>query len=147
MTEPGPGYFVVPHHYMKSGLHARLLLPGKAMFLITLAETQNPKTPAFVMAYERAADWYGVSERTAERGFQELSREKLLMTKVQKVRDRNHPAGRREDTWRAIASPYSTHDRVAIQAVAVRAARAAVKASTAPTTKPVEVTTVVANRT
>lgn len=127
-AETGPGYFIVPDAYFTSGLHARLRLPGKAMFLITLAETQQPTKPAFKMAYERAMEWYGVSERTAERGFQELSTENLLLTRVQKVQDRNHPAGRREDTWRALDSPYSTPDRASIQAAAVSAARAALGA-------------------
>ena len=38
------------------------------MLLLSLAETQDPKRPSFAMAYERASEWYGVSERTAERG-------------------------------------------------------------------------------
>lgn len=135
-AETGPGYFVIPDDYFTTGLHARLRLPGKAMFLITLAETQQPTKPAFKMAYERAMEWYGISERTAERGYGELSKEKLLLTKVQKVTDRNHPAGRREDTWRALASPYSTHDRQLIQAIAATAARASVVAAGTPASPP-----------
>jgi hypothetical protein len=66
-SEAGPGYFVVPHEYWTTGLYRKLHMPGKAMFLITLAETQNPKTPAFHMAYERAMDWYGVSDGAVRR--------------------------------------------------------------------------------
>ena len=104
-SEAGPGYFVVPHEYWTAGVYKQLHMPGKAMLLITLAETQNPKTPSFHMAYERATDWYGVSERTAERGFGELSRAGLLRMKVRKVLDRRHPKGRRDEVWRASTHP------------------------------------------
>ena len=120
--ESGPGYFVLPHDYWTSGFYSSLTMPGKAMLLVTLAETQNPKNPSFKMAYERAKEWYGLSERTAERGFGQLSRSGLLLTKVQKVADRNHPAGRRDEVWRALSAPFSTAHRQAIQAASATAA-------------------------
>lgn len=123
--EAGPGYFVLPHEFWTTGLSTRLTIPGKAMLLVTLAETQNPKSPSFKMAYERSKEWYGISERTAERGFRELSQQGLLLQKVQKVADRNHPAGRREEVWRALKAPFSTAHRQAIQATAATAAQGA----------------------
>lgn len=123
VTEAGPGYFVVPHEYWTAGLYKKLTMPGKAMLLLTLSETQDPKTPSFRMAYERAAEWYGVSERTAERGFKELADAHVLLKKTRKVPDRRHPAGRREETWRALADPFSTAWRAHLQAVSVAAAR------------------------
>ena len=130
-SEQGPGYFVVPHAYWTSGLFEKLTMPGQAMLFITLAETQNPTTPSFKMAYERTKDWYGLSERTAERGFRELSTEGYLLTRVQKVPDRKHPVRRREDTWRALAAPFSSAARQQLQGVSAAAARATASATVA----------------
>lgn len=121
--EEGPGFFTLPHEYWTDGYCDRLTLPGKAMLLILLAETQNPKTPAFRMAAARAPQWYGMSERTAERGYTELSREGVLLVKRVKVADPRHPAGRRDDYWRALAHPFSTPDRARLQKAATTAAR------------------------
>lgn len=115
VEEDGPGFFVIPNSFWHDGLVDRLGMPGLAMFLVTLAETQDPKKPRFWMSYEDAPVWYGVSERTAERGYGELRTEKLLLIHVQKIRDDKHPAGRRERWWRALSSPYSTFDRAGLQ--------------------------------
>lgn len=130
VAEEGPGYFAIPHAYWDLGLSEALTMPGKAMFLIMLAETQNPRTPAFAMAVERAREWYGISERTAERGYNELNAAKVLKVKVQKIADPRHPAGRREVYWRALHSPFDTPSRVRMQRAATKATRAVGKAST-----------------
>lgn len=130
-TEGGIGYFTIPYDYWRSGLADRLGLPGKAMFLITLKETQDPKSPAFHIAYERAQEWYGVSERTAERGFSQLSLENVLLTKTVKRASARHPLGLRDEHWRALASPYSAVDRQLLQAAAQSAVRN--RAGIAPT--------------
>jgi len=129
--EEGPGYFVVPHAFWDFGMAEELTMPGKAMLLILLAETQNPRTPAFSMAVERAQGWYGVSERTAERGYRELDKTGLLKTKIQRIADARHPAGRRERYWRAMDGPFSTKGRATLQRRATKAARKAGTASTA----------------
>lgn len=121
--EEGPGYFTLPHGYWTQGHSDRLTLPGKAMLLILLAETQNPKTPAFAMAAARAADWYGISERTAERGYMELGKVGLLRVKKVKVADPRHPAGRRDVYWRALKAPFGTDDRARLQKAAASAAQ------------------------
>jgi hypothetical protein len=121
--ETGPGYFAVPYAYWTGGWADRLTLPGKVMFLIILAETQNPKTPAFHMPVERAQDWYGISERSAERGYTDLHKNGLLLVRKTKVVDGRHPAGRRDVYWRALASPFSTADRARLQDAARTAAR------------------------
>lgn len=128
--EEGPGFFVLPHAYWDIGMAEELTMPGKAMLLILLSETQNPKTPAFSMAVERAQPWYGVSERTAERGYRELDKTGLLKTKVQRIADARHPAGRREKYWRAMDGPFSTQGRARMQRRATKAARKAGTAST-----------------
>jgi hypothetical protein len=115
VKEEGPGYFTLPTAYWTMGLMDRLTLPGKALLLIALAETQDPTKPRFAMAVERAPAYYGISERTAERGYNELHRAGLLLVKRQKVADPKHPAGRRDVYWRALASPFSTYDRASLQ--------------------------------
>ncbi|MFS3130644.1 hypothetical protein ACLM5J_19740 [Nocardioides sp. Bht2] len=120
--EGGAGYFVIPHLYWTLGLSRTLNLPGKAMMLVLLSHTQNPQTPAMAMPLERTKDWYGISERTAERGYRELSQAGLLKTKIQKIPDPRHPAGRVEKYWRALAAPFDTPSRQKMQAAAIKAA-------------------------
>lgn len=129
--EEGPGYFTLPHDYWTGGHADSLLLPGKAMLLVMLHDTQNPKTPAFSMAVERAQEWYGLSERTAERGYRELDAAGLLKIKIQHIADPRHPTGRRPKYWRALDAPFSTASRVHLQGTATKAARRAGTTSTA----------------
>lgn len=121
--EGGPGYFTLPHEYWTSGFADKLTLPGKALLLIMLSETQSPTKQSFAMAVSEAQEWYGISERTAERGYRELSSADLLAIKVQKIPDPRHPAGRREKWHRALTSPFSTVDRMRLQQEARTAAR------------------------
>lgn len=122
-AEKGPGYFTLPHAYWTDGWAENLTMPGKAMLLILLAETQSPAKTTFNMAVERAQEWYGISERTAERGYTELSKFGLMHSHIQKIADPKHPAGRREVYHRALDRPFRTPDRAALQAAATAAAR------------------------
>ncbi|WP_040862842.1 hypothetical protein [Nocardia niigatensis] len=111
------GYFTIPHEYWTEGYIDRLRLPGKAILLIMLKETQGK--PPFEMAVERASQWYGISERTAERGYAELNAEKLLDIHVQKVASPRLPAGvLRSRYHRALRTPFSTSHRRELQQVA-----------------------------
>ncbi|MFD4433010.1 hypothetical protein [Nocardia sp. NPDC058497] len=117
------GYFAVPHDYWTAGYVDYLRLPGKAMLLIMLKETQG--TPAFEMAVERASEWYGISERTAERGYTELSNAGLLDIHVQRVASPRLPPGvRRERYHRALRTPFSTTRRRELQIEARKHSRA-----------------------
>jgi hypothetical protein len=123
----------------------RLSLPGKAMFLIMLAETTTK--PTFSMAVQRAPGWYGISERTAERGYQQLRVQhmpdgaQLLREHLQLVADAHSPTGLREVWHRTLAEPFSKDARRRLQRTSARAAarraekKAAVTAANdAPTT-------------
>ena len=131
-NEGGPGYFTLPHAYWTSGYADRLTLPGKAMLLIILSETQSPTKKTFAMPVSKAQAWYGISERTAERGYRELTNAGVLLTKIQKVPDARHPAGRREIYHRALDAPFSTFERARLQGQAQAAAQK--NAPTADTT-------------
>ncbi|HEY8790441.1 MAG TPA: hypothetical protein VIM10_15100 [Actinopolymorphaceae bacterium] len=121
----GPGYFALPDDYWTAGWNRRLSLPGKAMLLIMLAETQDPnKTPStFAMPVEKAKDWYGISERTAERGYRELGVNKIMRVKEQAVKDHRSPTGVRKVMHRALTGPFSTAARASAQAQSRAAAQ------------------------
>lgn len=124
--QDGP-YFTIPHEYWNDGYIDRLKLPGKAMLLIMLKETQGK--PAFEMAVDRAQRYYGISERTAERGYLELSKEKLLLVHIQRTASARLPAGLlREVYHRALADPFSTTRRRALQTEAAKRVRRPKKA-------------------
>lgn len=123
----GRGYFVLPYNYWTAGAIDTLTLPGKAMLLVILRDTNDPKGKlTFVMANERAKDFYGFSERTAERGYLELRQAKLLREKRRLVPDSRHRLGRREEWHRALAYPYSTDHRETLRKSAA-GARDAIK--------------------
>ncbi|AXO32608.1 hypothetical protein [Micromonospora sp. B006] len=131
----GKGYLTIPHEYWTSGLVDQLTLPGKAMFLIMLAETtQNPR---FSMAVARAPKWYGISERTAERGYKELREIKvaddqpLLREHLQVVADPRSPTQLRPVWHRALSDPYSQAARAAQQSATTKAVRRAAKKAAA----------------
>lgn len=120
------GYFTVPHDYWTDGYVDLLRLPGKAMLLIMLKETQG--APAFEMAVERASEWYGISERTAERGYTQLSNAGLLDIHIQRVASPRLPPGVfRERYHRALRAPFSTTRRRELQAEARKHSRNADK--------------------
>jgi hypothetical protein len=129
--EGGPGFFVIPHQYWTEGLSEKLTLPGKAMLLVLLHDTQTPSTPTFSVPLDRMASWYGISERTAERGYRELEKAGVLAQHVQKVVDHRHPAGRRTIHHRALLSPFSTMDRQVLQVKTRTAVRKKAEKATA----------------
>lgn len=114
------GFFTLPFEYWTEGTIDTLKLAGKAVMLIILKETQDPnaKRMTFVMALERAQEWYGISERTAERGLLQLRKAGLLNEKCQLVPDARHPLGRREEWHRVLNHPYSTANRETLRAAA-----------------------------
>ncbi|GIE28971.1 hypothetical protein Ait01nite_020160 [Actinoplanes italicus] len=126
-TTIGKGYLTIPYTYWTSGLADRLAMPGKAMFLILLSETTQK--PNFAMAVARAQSWYGISERTAERGYDELRKQKvddgmpLLLEHTQWVADHRSPTGKREVRHRALSEPYSQAARAELQRATATAAR------------------------
>lgn len=70
-------YFKLPFAYWTEGLNNRLSLRGKAMLLIALSLPDG-----FVLPYERAAQWYGVSADTAQRGLRELENNGLVSVRT-----------------------------------------------------------------
>lgn len=119
--KPSDNYFILPHEFFTEGYIDRLRLPGKAMLLIMLKETQID--PLFSMAVDRAPSWYGISERTAERGYAELKEENLLDIHIQRMASPRLPSGVLRVVYhRALRGPFSTSRRAKLQRAASRAA-------------------------
>lgn len=121
----GRGFFTIPFEFWTAGTIDDLGMPGKALLLILLKETQDPnaKRKTFIMANERAQAWYGISERTAERGYLQLRKAGILLEKRQLVPDARHPLGRREEWHRALSYPYSSDHRETLRLLAQNAAQ------------------------
>jgi DNA-binding transcriptional regulator YhcF (GntR family) len=113
--EDGPGFFTIPHAYWIDGLAEKLTMPGKAMLLVLLHDTNSPKTMTFTAPLDRMSEWYGISERTAERGYKELRAAGVLAEHDRKVVDHKHPAGRRLVRHRALRPPFDTFSRMSLQ--------------------------------
>ncbi len=67
------GFFKLPYAYFTDRIHRQLKLAGKATLLICLAQS-----PTFTLPTERAADWYGISADTLQRGVDELRQLELI---------------------------------------------------------------------
>lgn len=68
-----PTYLTLPFAYWADGHYEDLSLAAKAMLLIA-----RDLPDGFPLPSERAPDWYGISERTARRGFRELQDKNLI---------------------------------------------------------------------
>ena len=132
-AEVGRGFFIIPDDAWLTGLIDRLRLPGLAMFLVCLHDTHQH--PSFQVPLDKMSFWYGISERTAERGYNELLAQNVLRTRVQMVTAPCTPSGLRPITHRALSDPYSKDARELLQATARARVRAQNTAATAVTAK------------
>lgn len=121
-AEAGPGFFTIPHEYWLSGYAAKLKVPGKIALLIGLAETTEASS--WEVPITRAQEWYGISERTLQRGYQELSREKLTLVHTQRIRAKRSATLHTTLYHRALVGPFSTEARRNVQEKAAKDVRA-----------------------
>ncbi|MEV7020065.1 hypothetical protein [Streptomyces sp. NPDC093991] len=68
----GEPYLQLPFEYWEHGLHTALTLPGKAMYLIALAQRRPHKDRRFPLTHARISQWYGLAERTVANGIKDL---------------------------------------------------------------------------
>jgi hypothetical protein len=90
-------WFSLPHAYWLEGYDQDMSLPEKVMLLIAL-----DRTDGFVMPSNRVARWYGVSEKTAERGFHGLVDRGILGVASKQAIEPKSPTG-----WKTVLS-YTT---------------------------------------
>jgi hypothetical protein len=107
------GYFSLPRRYWTDGWHERLRMPGKAVLLIMLAETNMPGSSVFSLSAEKIAAHYGLSISTVKRGFQELRDHDLLGEHWQKIPAPRSATGWTYKTHFWLKSPFSTKYREA----------------------------------
>jgi hypothetical protein len=67
--------------------------------------------------------WYGFSERSAERGYEQLDEQKLIRQHPTFERDRISPINVRPVVYRAVNEPFDTHTKLKRQGKASRAIR------------------------
>ncbi|MEU6487576.1 hypothetical protein [Streptomyces sp. NPDC046887] len=67
-------YFQLPFEYWEQNLHTTLSLPGKAVYLISLAQ----RKPKFSLAQAKVGEWYGLAERTVAKGIKDLIHHEVL---------------------------------------------------------------------
>jgi hypothetical protein len=116
-SPPGPSdpYFQLPLVYWLDDDYLRLKTPGKAILLIGLGEQEE-----FELPVARVRSWYGISQETALRGFEELVRAGLIMYDQRPVKDAMHPAGVRiAKLWR-LTGAYAWKERRQTEEVRVR---------------------------
>lgn len=106
-------YFSIPIEYWTDGWDSKLPLAGKAMMLVLLAGTS--KKPSQQVAATQVKEWYGFSERTAERGYRELREAHLTREHPQWVVDTKSPINARLVHHRAFNEPWDTATRLARQ--------------------------------
>jgi hypothetical protein len=120
-------YFTLPNDFFSDEVLDQLHLPGIAVLLVGLKETSQ--TAVFSISVERFAQWYGFSERTAERGYRELATAKLMRTHRQFKKDSRMVKGVKSVYHRTLLGEFATQSRRDAQGLA-RAARGAVAAKT-----------------
>lgn len=126
----GQGYFTLPFAYWTEEYSSKLTLPAKAVLLILLSATQ--KTPSVSIAIDRFPEWYGISERSAERGYNQLESEGVLAIHRQRVRNDDVVGGWNYVYHRALLGPFSTASRQQLQKTAQTAGSARRAKATTP---------------
>lgn len=72
-------YFTLPYSFFLEGWFTKLKLPGTAMLLVSLHWLRSKDE--FALSYADAARYYGISQDTARRGFDELLDTNVLQVK------------------------------------------------------------------
>jgi predicted transcriptional regulator len=114
-------YFVVPDRFWIEEDFARLALPGLAVLLVILKETN--KAPEFRVTHEQIADWYGLSRSTVDKGLAELRAIGVLEERVEWIPARLSKIRTTTATYLSLSGDYSTKSRSAARAKAERSRR------------------------
>jgi hypothetical protein len=114
-------FFALPDEFWLQTWHLRLGMPGVAMLLILLAETQGRNEVH--IPYDRVQAWYGVSPKTMQNGLDELRKADLLIVRENWVRSDWSKIGYTQQFWYSLADPFSTSYRKNLQAAAAKATR------------------------
>lgn len=92
----------LPHAYWSDKYHQSLSLPGKALLLVALSLRDG-----FVLPYDRAPEWYGISADSAERGLRELTKAGVLEYEQRWVKNHRSDTGWIEQRHYTLIGPFS----------------------------------------
>jgi hypothetical protein len=98
----GDSYLTLPHTYWKHGWDRRLDLPAKVVLLIA-----RSLRPGFLLPGQQAAEWYGVSAPTIQRGLASLRQHRLLWTTFEQRAAPRSPVGYRTERRHTLIGPFS----------------------------------------
>jgi hypothetical protein len=103
---PRSHYFQLPHAYWLEGHYTSLSLPGKILLLIALFSPDG-----FPLPYNKAPDWYGISEDSAEDGLRELRKKDLLGVERRWIKAPRSKTGWTEQYMYTLEGPFSREER------------------------------------
>lgn len=105
------GYFSIPRAYWLRGYANALSLPGKAMLMVLLSETNDLKSTTVTYSHARFAEYFGISESTVKRGLNNLREFGLLGERWEKQPAARSPKGYRQVGHYWLLNPFSTQSR------------------------------------
>lgn len=114
-------YFVLPDTFWTDEVFARLGLAALAMFLLIAKETNNTDEEYFT--FQQFEDWYGIRQRTAQKGIAELQDKGLLHVRREPVPAELSGIGYTVRTHYSLRGGFGHQDRSALRARAQRATR------------------------
>lgn len=121
-SNPVDRYFVLPDDFWRTGLFAKLSFPGLVVLLVFLKET-NGKEKVH-LTYDNFNDWYGISQKSAQKGIEDLENLKLLTRDEQVVPAPLSGIGRTTKRWYTLTGAYATGEREKRRKAAAKAAAA-----------------------
>lgn len=105
----------LPYSYWREGFDATLAHPEKLMLIIALDQVDD-----FILPFNQAASWYGISEATARRGLRGLEARGLLTKTSSFVAAPRSPTGWAEEFRYTLRGPFSKEAVEAAQAASRR---------------------------
>ena len=105
------GYFSVPRVYWLNGFADTLSLPGKAMLMIMLAETNEPTATTLTHTHAQFSRYFGPSESTVKRGLNDLRDHDILGERWDKRPARRSATGETQVGHYWLKAPFSTPSR------------------------------------
>ena len=109
-------YLLLPGEFWTELWFDRLSLPALAVLLVLLKETG--KKEEIHLTHAETARWYGFSEATAKKGYQELEAAGLLAVRDEWEKDDYAEFGRTRVRYYRLKSPFSTAERAEARAEA-----------------------------
>jgi hypothetical protein len=127
-------YFTLPGAFWTERWFDRLSLPAIAVHLILLKETN--KATEVDLTYAATARWYGISESSAKKGYQELKRQGLVDERDELRRSDYTEDGLTVRRYYRLTGVFSTEERAAAREAAAKERRKRLrKAKSRPITK------------